>query len=92
MLKKDQTAFLKRVEKTIDANYRDTRSHADLLLTGRSGPNLIACSSGFGDGGYGAYLGYGGKQQPLCLLLDFGLLLTQDEIDDMADQEPFEDR
>lgn len=91
MLKKDQTTFLKRIETTIDRNYRDTRSHADLRLTGRSGPNVIACSSGFGDGGYGAYLGYGARKQLLCLLLDFGLLLTQAEIDDMAEQEPFED-
>src|SRR5688572_29199390 len=91
MPEKDQTAFLNRIEKTIDKNYRDTRSHADLRLPNRSGPNLIACSSGFGDGGYGAYLGYDRKHQPLCLLLDFGLLLTQEEIDDMADQEPFED-
>ena len=91
MLKKDQTAFLNRIERAIDDNYRDTRSHADLRLPTRSGPHLIACSSGFGDGGYGAYLGYGAKKQLLCLLLDFGLLLTQEEIDDMAEQEPFED-
>lgn len=91
MPKKDQTAFLKRIEKSIDANYRDTRSHADLRLTGRSGPNVIACSSGFGDGGYGAYLALDPKHHPLSFLLDFGLLLTQREIDDMAEEEPFED-
>ena len=90
LVKKDQKAFLKRIETTIDANYRDTRSLANLRLTGRSGPNVIACSSGFGDGGYGAYLGYDPKHHLLSLLLDFGLLLTQEEIDEMADQEPFE--
>jgi hypothetical protein len=91
MPKKDQAAFFKRIEKSIDANYRDTRSHADLRFSGRSGPNVIACSSGFGDGGYGAYLALDSKRHPLSLLLDFGLLLTQPEIDEMADQQPFED-
>jgi hypothetical protein len=88
---KQQKSFFDRVVRKVDEHYRETRSWVDLPVDRTAGTNLIAFSTGFGDGGYGAYLGYGPKNQPLSLLLDFGLLLTQEEIDDMAEQEPFED-
>ncbi len=87
---KARGAFDRKLEQQIEANYRDTRSWAELVVEPRGGANAVACSSGFGDGGYGCYLGYDAKEKLVCVLADFGLLLTQEEIDDMADQAALE--
>jgi hypothetical protein len=40
----------------------------------RSGANVFACASGFGDGGYPVFLGLDARGRPAMLLSDFGVL------------------
>lgn len=91
---KKRAEFEQRVEKAIDKSYKDTRSWGQLSLYGkpRAGPGAAAdpgvffCSSGFGDGVYGHYLGYDAKGAVTHVLTDFGLLLTEAEIEAMQDE------
>lgn len=70
-----------KLRSIIEKNYLDTWSHASLAADPQSGANLMAFSAGFGDGGYGCYIAHDARGNPLALLADFGLLLTQEEID-----------
>jgi hypothetical protein len=47
---------------------------ADVPLDPATGANLVACTSGHGDGFYASYWGLGRNGQPVCLVTDFGLL------------------
>lgn len=47
---------------------------ANILLDSSTGANLIVCSSGYGDGFYASYWGLDGRDKPVCLVTDFGLL------------------
>ena len=89
---KKRAEFQQRVEKAIDKNYKDTRSWGQLSLSGKTragaaaDPGAFFCSSGFGDGVYGHYLGYDAKGHVSHVLTDFGLLLTEAEIEAMQDE------
>jgi hypothetical protein len=90
---KKRAEFEQRVEKAIDKNYNDTRSWGRLPLSAKPSraappddPGLFFCSSGFGDGVYGHYLGYDAKGKISHVLTDFGLLLTEAEIEAMQDE------
>lgn len=39
-----------------------------------NGANVVAFSSGWGDGGYPSFFGYDAAGQPACLITDFGVL------------------
>ena len=90
---KKRAELEQRVEKAIDQNYKDTRSWGRLPLSAKprgappaDDPGLFFCSSGFGDGVYGHYLGYDAKGAVTHVLIDFGLLLTEAEIEAMQDE------
>jgi hypothetical protein len=51
----------------------NTWSWIDLPLDPATGANLIAFSSGFGDGRYASYFGYDRDGQPACLVTDFAI-------------------
>lgn len=46
-----------------------------LSVDRESGGNLVAFSSGYGDGGYVSYWGIGASGEPCCLVTDFGILV-----------------
>jgi hypothetical protein len=52
----------------------DLRLSAEVFVDPATGANIIAFSSGFGDGGYPAWFGLNGAGEPLLLLTDFGIL------------------
>jgi hypothetical protein len=54
--------------------YRHTWQWASIPLDPLTGANLVAFSSGWGDGAYASYFGYDAAQGLTCLVTDFGLL------------------
>lgn len=73
------------LRKSFDQNYADTCTWGSVRVSQETQANLIGFSAGFGDGEYGTYLGHDRDGRLVCILTDFGLLLTQDEINDMDD-------
>jgi hypothetical protein len=58
----------------LEETYVDTWSHAAVVLEPSSGLNVIAFSSGFGDGAYPSYFGYSATGEVLVLVTDFLVL------------------
>jgi hypothetical protein len=56
----------------MDRTYENTWSWADVTC-GDSGENIIAFSSGYGDGFYRSFWGLAEDGMPVCLVTDFGL-------------------
>lgn len=63
------------LDNQINARYVDTWTWADIPLTPTT--NLVAFSSGFGDGFYSSFFGFGSNGQPVCLVTDFGVLFEE---------------
>lgn len=59
----------------LDKTYRPTWAWADFVPEVGRPENLIAFSTGFGDGTYASYVGYDRNGAPVCLLTDFGCLM-----------------
>ncbi|HXQ35368.1 MAG TPA: DUF4241 domain-containing protein, partial [Anaerolineales bacterium] len=57
----------------MDKTYVHTWSWANLEMDTSTNANLIAFSSGFGDGCYASYFGLDEKGNPMILVTDFGL-------------------
>ena len=77
----------KTLMNALDKNYADTRSYTSVRVDSRTNATLVVFSSGFGDGGYASYFGHDDRGQLACLLTDFGLLYTPEEIEAMDDEE-----
>ncbi len=60
--------------------YTNTWGWANLCMNQETGTNIIAFSSGWGDGGYSSYFGYDENEHIVCLLTDFGLLDEEEGI------------
>lgn len=58
----------------MDKSYKHTRSWANFVIDPGTGLNLVACSSGLGDGLYSSYWGFDAQHRVAALLVDFGLL------------------
>jgi hypothetical protein len=56
------------------ATYVNTWSWANLVVDPASGANVIAFSSGWGDGWYASYWGYDISDQRVALITDFGVV------------------
>jgi hypothetical protein len=54
-----------------------TWSWANYCVDAQTGANIVAFSSGWGDGAYPSFFGYGEDEQLICLLTDFGLFEQQ---------------
>jgi hypothetical protein len=74
------------LHRAMKKNYAETRSWGSIAIEPSSGANLVGFSSGFGDGGYGTYVGMDKAGKPLVLLTDFALLLTQDEVEGLDEE------
>ncbi|HEX9412280.1 MAG TPA: DUF4241 domain-containing protein [Ktedonobacterales bacterium] len=59
---------------TLNRTYLPTWCWANLILDDASGANVIAFSSGWGDGFYPSYWGYDAASQRVALVADFGVL------------------
>ncbi len=66
--------FIDPLTEGMDATYKHTRSWATLELEPESGLNLIAFSSGWGDGCYPSYWGLDAQGDAACLLTDFRVI------------------
>lgn len=54
---------------------RKGKDGVGLTVDSESGGNLVAFSSGYGDGSYVSYWGIGASGEPSCLVTDFGILV-----------------
>lgn len=66
--------FIDPLTEGMDATSKNTRSWATLELDPESGLNLIAFSSGWGDGCYPTYWGLDAQGEAICLLTDFRVI------------------
>jgi len=58
----------------MDKHYRYTWGWANICVNEDTGTNIVAFSSGWGDGGYPSYFGYDENETILCLITEFGVL------------------
>jgi hypothetical protein len=63
-----------RIAEAVDAHFVDTWGYATLSLAPQTRANLIAFSSGAGEGVYATYVGYDAAERVSCLVTDFALL------------------
>lgn len=63
----------------MELTYVDTRSWLNKVVDTTNGANLIAFSSGFGDGCYPSYFGYSSDGTRICLVTDFELFELDDQ-------------
>jgi hypothetical protein len=69
----------------MDKTYVHTWSWANLEMDTNTNANLIAFSSGLGDGCYPSYFGFDEKHNPVILVTDFGLF-SDDEVAEVLDR------
>ena len=74
----DDEAFADAVIDEMERNYEDTWSWADIELDPDSGANIVAFSTGVGDGRYASYFGLGESGEVVCLVTDFSLFEYED--------------
>jgi len=68
------STFNETLAEAMDANYVHTRSWGDITVASTTGLNVIAFSSGWGDGAYTSYWGLDTAGQAMCILTDFQVL------------------
>ena len=64
----------KQLLDALQANYTPTWNWANLVLHPSTGANVIAFSSGVGDGHYASYFGFDFAGAPVCLVTDFCII------------------
>ena len=60
----------------MEQTYANTRSWGEVIVDSASGLNVIAFSSGWGDGTYDSYWGLNSGGEAVCLLTDFRVVRT----------------
>jgi hypothetical protein len=73
--------YSERLIEEMDKNYVPTWSWLDECLDAATGANLIAFSSGWGDGAYASYFGYDEDGKVVNLITDFGVLFEDDNVE-----------
>jgi hypothetical protein len=74
LVDKDPLTFCDQLWAAMKPTYVHTREWTDLLLDEQRSLNMIAFSTGMGDGTYCSYWGFDDTDRLLCLVTDFGLL------------------
>lgn len=81
------TVFLEKEEdydeellEKLETNYQDTWSHISEVLDSKTGANIVAFSSGWGDGGYASYFGYDEAGKLVHIITDFGVVIEEDVV------------
>jgi hypothetical protein len=73
-LRQDSVLYDEPLGDALGANYAHTREWAVFVVDKATGLNLVAFSSGWGDGTYPSFWGRSANGDPLCLLTDFLVL------------------
>jgi hypothetical protein len=71
--------YWQRIMDELSENYVDTWGWVNRILDRSTGANLVAFSSGYGDGAYASFFGYGAASQAVCLVTDFGVVAVPDK-------------
>jgi hypothetical protein len=58
----------------METTYRDTWSWLVFQPEPARNPNIVAFSSGYGDGIYASYVGWDAAGDPVCVVTDFGVI------------------
>jgi hypothetical protein len=66
--------YWQRITDTIEEEYVPSWGWANMVMSRTTGANLVAFSTGWGDGGYPSFWGYDAGNEVACLVSDFGLL------------------
>jgi hypothetical protein len=66
--------YQQRIESQLDEHSRPTWSWANAVLDEETGGNIVAFTTGVGDGSYPSFLGFDDTDRLICLATDFGLL------------------
>jgi hypothetical protein len=83
----DDEEYFETLIAEMEKTYVDTWSWANLEMDTNTNANLIAFSSGLGDGCYPSYFGFDEQGNPLILVTDFGVF-DDDEIAEALDTQP----
>jgi hypothetical protein len=67
----------------LNAHGYEDHQAANVCIDPSSGANVVAFTSGFGDGSYSTYVGYDAAGHPMALATDFGVV---DQPDAGADE------
>ncbi len=70
----DAAAYLGMTNRQWTSAWRGSLSRRATLLGGESSPIGVITTSGWGDGGYGVYWGLDAHDQPVQLVVDYGVL------------------
>ena len=62
------------INQAISAAYVNTWGWANVSLEPEIASNIVAFSTGLGDGAYLTYLGYDANNVPVCFTTDFALI------------------
>jgi hypothetical protein len=81
----EQEDYFEDMIEEMEKTYVHTWSWADLKPKPDDPLNIIAFSSGYGDGVYPTYVGYSEANEPLAIVTDFLILYDEDDL--IADEE-----
>jgi hypothetical protein len=76
--KQPEKGFVDLLIEALDTTYKHTYSWANYVLDADTGLNMIAFSSGWGDGSYPSFWGLDTNGDVLCLLTDFCMFWPDD--------------
>lgn len=88
--KEYERIMLREVMEQLEDSYVHTYSTLNYTF-GDSGLNAAMFSSGFGDGVYPSYFGFGADDEICCLVTDFGLLSDLDALAESIENLPLDD-
>ena len=71
----------------LERTYKHTRSWANFKPREEEKGNVVAFSTGYGDGMYASYFGIASDERPICLVTDFGVVDVQ-EHDETEEEAP----
>jgi len=71
---KGDDAYYEVITDELDKTQVNTWAWANMELSNSPSANLVAFSSGYGDGMYASYFGFGEGKVPICVVTDFGLI------------------
>lgn len=77
------------IARTAEQVYISTRDWASVVPDARTTANVVTFSSGLGDGFYASYWGYDERDQPVCLITDFGIVGPDEEDPPPVEKRPW---
>ena len=87
-----EDAYYEVITDELDKTQVNTWAWANIELSSNPSANFVAFSTGYGDGMYASYFGFGADKVPLCLVTDFGLIYEKQTEEEQADKKPKSNR